>query len=222
MRLALALAIAALGAVPAAAQQAGDRYGYGPRPKPAALAGVQGLESRGFRPLSWASKAQGPAPASPVSSEPTAGNLPPPPQARPVNYASNAYQPFQPQAPYREATAPAPSPAPAAPSAFRPPAVRAALPTSLHDTPARGPELLGGQAASPPAPAPRQVARAAEGEQVRYYSVHRGYGLTPDAIPEPPADRGYVLIGPPDGARAQDPSAAPDDDGASRKSDRPF
>ena len=38
----------------------------------------------------------------------------------------------------------------------------------------------------------------AAGGHTRFYSVHRGYGLTPDAIPEPPAGDRYVLIGPPD------------------------
>lgn len=235
MRLALAIAIAALGAVPAAAQQAGDRYGYGPRPKPAALASAQSLESQGFRPLTWASRTQAPssgaAPAVATAAQggaiPAAPgrDLPPPPRARPVAYASNAYQPFQPQAPYHQAAAPAPVSPPAAPIA--PPArkpARAALPASLHDTPARGPELLGGPTSVAPVPAaPRQVAQAAgHGDQVRYYSVHRGYGLTPDAIPEPPADKGYVLIGPPDGARAPDRPADQDDDEAPGKTDRPF
>lgn len=235
MRLALALAIAALGAVPAAAQQAGDRYGYGPRPKPAALASTQSLESQGIRPLTWASRAQAPANvgapalamAAPAGVSPAARDLPPPPRARPMAYASNAYQPFQPQAPYHQAAAPAPVPPPAAPMAppaRKPAPARAALPASLHDTPARGPELLGGPTAAAPVPAaPRQVAQAAaHGDQVRYYSVHRGYGLTPDAIPEPPADKGYVLIGPPDGARAPDRPADQDDDEAPGKTDRPF
>jgi hypothetical protein len=53
----------------------------------------------------------------------------------------------------------------------------------------RGPVLAGG----PPAHA---------GTEARLYSLHRAYGLQPDAIPEPPAGQRYVLVGPPDHATA--------------------
>ena len=42
---------------------------------------------------------------------------------------------------------------------------------------------------------------------VRFYSLHREYGITPDPVPTP-QDRPMVLIGPPDNAPAQ--SASPD------------
>ena len=55
----------------------------------------------------------------------------------------------------------------------------------------------------PPAEAPRQLAQsaplpAARPGGVQLYSLHREYGLTPDAIPAPPQGPNYILVGPPD------------------------
>jgi hypothetical protein len=62
------------------------------------------------------------------------------------------------------------------------------------------------------------------GEQVHYYSLHRAYGLTPDAIPEQPPGQRYVLMGPPD-APAAKPAERDDDDNddaPAGKPSRPF
>lgn len=229
MRIALALTLVALGAVPAAAQSAGDRYGYGPSPRAVAATASQPLESLGIHPLTWASKSQSPvappaADASPAQSmapvrpQAWARDLPSPVSAAPRRESPSAYQAFQPQAPYgaQQLAALTPArpqplmapPAPASPPGYRPP---------------RGPELAGGPAAKPEAP--QQVAQAAAhgGAPVHYYSLHRGYGLTPDAIPEPPAGQHYVLMGPPDKASA--PSSEHDDnddDTQTGKTSRPF
>ncbi|HEX5377538.1 MAG TPA: hypothetical protein VFW47_03150 [Phenylobacterium sp.] len=225
MRLALALAVSVLGAAPAAAQAAGDRYGFGPSPRAAGVSDVQPAETSGFSALSWAGKARAPAtsaPESPNAARPAAPyrDLPPPPSARRV-YQPVAYQPFQPQAPYQVR--------PQQLAALAPP------PATLYDAPARDPALAGGpQARRPapagpapvPAPAPQQVAQAGPhaGGQVRFYSLHRGYGLAPDAIPETAAGDRYVLIGPPDGGRGKDrPDDRDDDDDAPPgKIDRTF
>jgi hypothetical protein len=93
--------------------------------------------------------------------------------------------------------------------------------------PARAPEAeVGPEAAPPPAyapqadaqPQPRSLAQGggsastgtthAGTTSVRFYSLHREYGLTPDPV-ETPTQRPMVLIGPPDHAAAQDQ----DDDG---------
>lgn len=79
-----------------------------------------------------------------------------------------------------------PAPARVAPA----PSPAADLPKSLYDAP---------RPAAPPAQA--ATPRAA-GTATRLYSLHREYGLSPDAIPEPPASPRYVLVGPPEGAPA--------------------
>jgi hypothetical protein len=251
MRLVFALAIVALGAVPAAAQQAGDRYGYGPAPRAPTAASAQPLENQGVRALTWASKTQPQAaaaaaaaadlPAAPPRPQSLAlagqyerrqawtRDLPPPPSARPVARQASAYQPFVPQTPYfdrpqqvaaltppavRPATAPAPVPLRAAPAAT---AARAD----------RGPSLAGAAPVAQPVAKPaQQVAQAAPhaGEGVHFYSLHRAYGLTPDAIPEPPPGQRYVLMGPPDPPRAKPAERDDDDndDAPAGKPSRPF
>lgn len=243
MRLVLALTVVALGAVPAAAQQAGDRYSYGPNPRAQNAAIAQPLENQGVRALTWASKATPqmastlPAPAAPARPQSLAlagqltgrqgwaRDLPPPPSARPAAYQPAAYQPFVPQAPYYDR--------PQQVAALTPPSVRQApsppraAPPALAAVADRGPPLAGGPASRQAAAAPvRQMAQAAPhaGEQVHYYSLHRAYGLTPDAIPEPPQGQRYVLMGPPDEPHAK-PSAHDDDDNddaPAGKPSRPF
>ena len=243
MRLVLAFAIAALGATTAVAQSyagsaAGDRYGYGPRPRPASQMAPQTLEAQGVHALSWSSKAtpQAATPA-PVQPRPTVaayagltgygGNraaLPPAPSA--PRWRPNAYQPFTPQAPYQAA--------PLQVAALTTPPLqiltpaRAAPPAPVPAPPARAaaapmPSLAGPPPPSPAALAPQQVAQAEprSGEPVHFYSVHRGYSLTPDAIPEPSRDRGYVLIGP-SASAPKDRTTDRDDDDDTDKSDRPF
>lgn len=228
MRLPLALTLVALGAFPAAAQSAGDRYGYGPSPRVRAAAVAQPLESLGIRPLTWASKSQSPlappvapsAAQSMVPAQPQAWvrDLPPAPPAVARRESPSTYQAFQPQAPYGAQQLAALTP-PIRQALIAPPAP--ALPPAPR--PSRGPELAGGPAARPEAPQQVAQATAQGGTPVHYYSLHRGYGLTPDAIPEPPAGQHYVLMGPPDKASA--PSSEHDDnddDTQTGKTSRPF
>lgn len=115
--------------------------------------------------------------------------------------ASRAAAPVAPPAaPPARALRPAQSPVPPAPVAAAAPQM---APQPMQPAPVR-------MAAAPPAP--RSI-----GEAPRLYSVHRDYGLAPDAIPEPPAGANrYVLIGPPDGQRA----SAPKDDDNDDQNDR--
>jgi hypothetical protein len=243
MRTLLAFAVVVLGAAPAAAQQAGDRYGYGPNPGAQLAPAAQPLENQGFRTLTWASKVSprvtqaAPAPMAPARPQSLAlagqfdrgparaRDLPPPPSAHQAAYQPAAYQPFVPQAPYHDrpqqvaALTPAPTRQPPAP-------VRAApvAPPAKTD---RGPPLAGATPASQAVAATRQMAQATAphaGEQVHYYSLHRAYGLTPDAIPEPPPGQRYVLMGPPDPPRAKaaDRDDDDNDDAPAGKPSRPF
>ena len=83
-------------------------------------------------------------------------------------------------------------PAEPAPTLSGAPAGAAALPTSIY-TPAAAPEMTPAQRAAAAAP-PLRTASAAhrygydptEDHQVRFYSVHRPFGLQPDAAPIPP------------------------------------
>ncbi|MDP3855425.1 hypothetical protein [Phenylobacterium sp.] len=218
----LGLIIAALAsAFPAAAQTAGDRYGD--RSPTAATAAI--AQTYQGPTLSWSRKAQ---PAPPVQADPRApqrpeplalatqfraGGLPPAPSIR-RGPEPQPYQAFQPQVPiplqwsapkanlpgtlYDAVTpsAPAQQIAAVAPAA-QPPRVQLA---------AASPALLGG----PPVATSRST-----GGATRLYSVHRGYGLEPDAIPKQPGGDRYVLIGPPDSG-VQAPSNPEDDDPDSR------
>lgn len=244
MRLLFALAIAALGAVPAAAQQAGDRYGYGANSRAQSAPTAQPLENQGVRALTWTSKARSQpasaAPAAVASPRPQslalagqftrgpawARDLPPPPSARPTTYQPAAYQPFVPQTPYfdrpQQVAALTPPPARTAPAPV--PAPLHAAPIAPQARSDHGPPLAGGPTASQTAPAPQVAPHAGEG--VHYYSLHRAYGLTPDAIPEPPQGQRYVLMGPPDEPRAKAPKrdddTNDDDDAPAGKPSRPF
>ncbi|MCI3133731.1 hypothetical protein [Phenylobacterium aquaticum] len=240
MRLSPLLVAVILGAAPAAAL-AGDRYGngdYAPEPRPSLMS----------RALGWAHKSDTPqddqAPVVYAQPEPLAlagqflrGRSPTPGAAAlrpsPSDRSQVAYAPvypaFTPQEPYRPAAArPAVAP-PEAPTAPPP------------ETPSGSPALAGGLPPYvPPAQAavstPQRLAEAAPtthsgGEQARLYSVHRPYGLTPDAIAEPAqGQQGYVLIGPSGGGVAQAPAedaagtvARDDADGdGGDKRERPF
>lgn len=229
MRKLLVLAALLAVAVPAAAS---DRYGEARNLQAPDLS----PPAPGGRTLSWANKTapSADAPAAYAGPEPLAlaaqymrgrssggpqqNDLPPPPGDRRVaSIYSSGYQPFTPQEPYRpQAVQPAPRalPGPAAPE----PAPQAAsLPTSLYSPPP--PEAAIGRPqqiaqAAPAAPA----ASAATGEGVRLYSVHRGYGLSPDAIPAPKGDN-YVLIGPSESGLAGGP---PSEDSDEPKDGQPF
>ena len=90
----------------------------------------------------------------------------------------------------------------------------APLPTSIYDQAAAAPPAPQAQPqyqhpAPSPAEVPRQIAQsaplpAARPGGVQLYSLHREYGLTPDAIPAPPQGPNYILVGPPDAPPAED------------------
>lgn len=188
------LILAVLLASPAAAQTAGDRYGSGDGTGSRPQAPTSVAQRYSGRVLTWSGKVMA-APAASGPTSPRLANTAPQLRGAPQQAAGPA--PFQPQAPsaapasMRQAQA-----APIAPTARvapAPPTTPKALPTSLYGATSRGPVLAGGLPAH-------------AGTEARLYSLHREYGLQPDAIPEPPAGQRYVLIGPPDHA------AAPQDD----------
>ncbi|KRB48953.1 hypothetical protein [Phenylobacterium sp. Root700] len=213
MRLVLAIAVVFACPLAAAAQSAGDRYGpwSNARVESAATAAA-GAAYQG-RTLGWANKQiAGPKPQqAEIRPQPTAAsNLPAAPGIYRAPPAST-YVPFQPQVPLsmQQAALVAPVAPPVQPAAAQP---RKALPTSIYGeaapqaapAPAAPPQKL---AALAPTPTPARTV----GGATRLYSVHRGYGLTPDAIPEPPAGNRYVLIGPPDGGGVEAKSNIEDD-----------
>lgn len=232
MRHLLVLAAVFASAAPAAAS---DRYGEA-RGAPAA---DQTQQQLGGRTLSWANKtaSQAGAPVAYAAPEPLAlagqymrgrtsggsrlDSLPPPPgqPQRTASVYASGYQPFTPQEPYRPQAAPRPVTTQAPPALVAPPPVAAqsGLPTSLYSPPpadaAIGRPQQIAEATSPTAPVAAGV-----GEGSRLYSVHRGYGLAPDAIPKPPGDN-YVLIGPPDAGLAGGP---PTDDSDEPNDGRPY
>ena len=157
----LALAIIALTASAASAQAAEDRYGPSATAAPTATAASSAYAGP---TLSWSGKSPAPAPQS----APTT-----PLQARPAPMPGGLYRPAS--------AAPQAAPMGPAPAAYTPPA---AAPQSLYSRPA--PQARA--AALPPPPSPTAVQGglyASSGP--RFYSVHRPYGETPDAIPAPPA-----------------------------------
>lgn len=97
----------------------------------------------------------------------------------------------------------------------------APLPTSLYGGPPQAAQapIAPVAAVAPQAPAPQRLAAAAPqapatGSPSHYYSVHRPYGLTPDAPPAPAAGPNLVLIGPPDETiGSKDAEQAQEDDG---------
>lgn len=196
MRAVFAIVVGLAFPLAAAAQTAGDRYG----PTSAVRLNQAAGEAYQGRTLSWANKQ-----AAMQSNAAVA--LPP----APTPYRQQpTYAPFQPQVPLQH-RAPAPVAAPTAQPQR--------LPTSIYGQAAPAPVAAVAPAyaraapMAPPAPPPQRLAAVAPkavGGATRLYSVHRGYGLTPDAIPEPPAGDRYVLIGPPDSAA----DAKTDDDDA--------
>jgi hypothetical protein len=194
--------ILALACAASSAHAAEDRYGPA-RAHPVQVA-FAGGGAYGGRMLTWSSRAfvpQAPEPAAVAS--PVAA--PPAPMAAPAPIASTVAPPpelayARPPQPIAAPPSPPVRAAAAAPAAISPrpeaaprrTAAAPALPDSLYSPP-------------PPAPAPQRLAQApppatapTEGSHVRLYSVHRQYGLAPDAIPAPPANASnYVLIGVP-------------------------
>lgn len=134
-------------------------------------------------------------PASIYSEPPPSGRAPAQPQPAP---------PQAPPPPQAQTARPAASPRPAQQVQAQP---QSAQPRAQAQVPPQA------QVSAPQARPPQRVAALVQpgmGGAPRLYSVHRGYGMTPDAIPEPPAGNRYVLIGPPDAP----PSAKTDDDDA--------
>lgn len=223
MRLVLAIAVVFACPLAAAAQSAGDRYGpwSNARVESAATAAA-GAAYQG-RTLGWANKqvlAPEPQQAE-IRPQPAAANsLPAAPSIYRASPAST-YVPFQPQVPLSmQRGAPvAPVAPPVQPPAAQP---RNALPTSIYGAttpqaapaPTAAPQKLAALALAP-TPTPARTV----GGATRLYSVHRGYGLTPDAIPEPPAGNRYVLIGPPDGGGVETKSNIEDDAPDNRPAD---
>jgi hypothetical protein len=192
--LALTTSLSLASAAAASAQtMVQDRYG--PPPAAAAYQAQQGVSAYGGPMLGWAGK-RSPAPAQTAH----------PSQTRPEPLA--LARQFASQAP--AAPAPTPRPTPSVQPGDEP-VLRAALPPAadpapdLLGGPPAGPlptSLYGQAAAAPPSPAPaRTYAQASAAPRPggsQLYSLHREYGMTPDAIPAPPAGGNYILVGPPD------------------------
>ncbi|MCG9915785.1 MAG: hypothetical protein MH112_05420 [Phenylobacterium sp.] len=160
------------------------------RPEPMALA-------RQFIPqlaLQSAPQAAPIAPFGPTAPSPAAVMAPIPPQVQPQGAAQGPLPP--------QALAAAPLPAPDLLGG--PP--QGPLPTSIYGTTAPQPQAPVQQwaqapqmtsPASPPqaAPAPAPTPGVRSGG-AHLYSLHRAYGMTPDAIPPPPIGDNYILVGP--------------------------
>ena len=220
MRPLLAAFLALASASSASAQVVQDRYGPPrPPPKPLVMASLSvtsaetSAEPYRGPMLGWSGKPAAPAQrdnASQAASEPPRavrreprGNapLPPSPPLPPSLFVDPAPPPRKAPhviGPEAAARPPAPrvQPAPA------PVAVQARPAAPIQAAPAAPPAKVAVAALTPPAP------RTA-GASPRFYSLHREYGMTPDAIPEQSAQPRYVLIGPPDA-----PKATSDDDKA--------
>lgn len=97
------------------------------------------------------------------------------------------------------------------PAAYAPPAPQAAPPAPVQP-PAAAPAPQPAAAYAAPSSAAPPAAQAEGPRSVRFYSLHREYGMTPDPIPQSSGDH-TVLIGPPDnGPAAHDPDQDSDQD----------
>lgn len=214
----LALLVAA-NAAPAMAQGVTqDRYGP-PQPwtESPQAASAQGPDAAYAGPmLGWAGKQ---APQGPAADEAAMAPQRPEPMA-----LSRQFAYAQPPAPRAAPPAPQVQPGyePVLRGALPPVSDRAPdllggppagpLPTSIYDQAAAAPPAPQPQPqyqAPPPAEAPRQIAQstplpAARPGGAQLYSLHREYGMTPDAIPAPPQGPNYILVGPPDAPPAED------------------
>jgi hypothetical protein len=197
--------------------------------------------------LTWAGKTGGPE-AAPVYSPPPAQSpaaefaswpAPPPaaaprPHPAPAQYVAPAQSaaptyfgpvPHPPRA-VKAYVAPAPKPRPTAVAAYvappaptvhkRPPAQLAVKTPPAAPVQAPPPQQLA-QNDTPEAPAAAPAASAPT--TAHYYSLHREYGLTPDAVVTP-TERPMVLIGPPDGSSAQKQDNPDGDAGSDKPGDQ--
>jgi len=152
-----------------------EAQGPGPQPAP--------------QPTQLASRYQAPAPSAYVPQAPRCYQPLPPQQVQPQRTPQ-----YLPEAAARPLPDSLYSP---------PPQASAPVPPSARLAP-RAPSYA---PVAPPPPQPTTIAErlaaapppVSTGPGPRLYSVHRGYGLQPDAIPQPQSGTGYVLIGPADG-----------------------
>jgi hypothetical protein len=168
--------------------------------------------------LSWAGK------TTPHAPPPRASRAPPPAEYAPMRYQSHRSSDADAKPPRRPMRAPPRADYADEPPPFQPPQRQAPPRADYADEPAPQPQFRP-QRSAPPPPQPQSLAQSgrtasASSEDgttpVRFYSLHRAYGLTPDPI-EMPERRPMVLIGPPDHASA--PSQ--DDNDASDDGDKP-
>ena len=144
-------------------------------------------------------------------------DLPPPPgDGSRVTYQPPAYTPFVPQAPYQAPRPSAPAPSLDQQTSSSPP-IYAPPPSSLYGGPPPLPEQAAVAAGQKVADASATARQTGEGSKL--YSMHRAYGLEPDAIPAVEAGDRYVFIGPPD---APAPKKTDDDDDSQADDGRPF
>ena len=177
----------------------GGQPGMMPRPEPMALAG-QFMRGR--------------------QAGPQDRDLPPPPGERDrVTYQPPAYTPFVPQAPYQPPRPGAPAPLANQPASSSPP-IYAPPPASLYGGPPPLPEQAAAAAGQKVADASATTRHA--GDSSKLYSMHRAYGLEPDAIPALEGGPRYVFIGPADAAGSRTTDDGGDDRSNKGDDGRPF
>ena len=186
-----ALPFACLLLTVAAPALAEDRYG------PPSAAPAAPITYAPVAHLRWAGKVEPAAPQAQSAEEPVrpladgllrrtsayAAAPAPAPAARPAAPTAEAATPPAENAPWRRLTAASSAPRPTA----APMAMEEAAPQARPTTPVVAPSTP-----TPPAPG----AAATPGEQARYYSLHREYGETPDAIPAPDKSQVFLAGGP--------------------------
>jgi len=190
LHLGLSLVLGLVIGGPAAAQI--DRYGGSLTPRPAdvgpiyANSAYAGPRAAPGRALWWPGKSAQTAAAGTADQVPPtpiqAAYAPPAVMPAPVAYAPRQPAAPQPAAPRDDGFTPLYGP-PAQPAPLPTPA----LPTSIYATPP-APLAQANPGPAPSAAAPQAVAqntpRRADGP--RFYSVHRDFGIAPDAAPIPP------------------------------------
>ena len=163
----------------------------GPRPRAPAAPSVRPAPTAAIRRRDAAMRRADAPAAQPPSA--AAYVAPPAPQPRPAAVAAYVAPPRGPSASARRRSSPRRRRPPRRPGA----AAGAAAGPKRH--------------AAPPAASPAVL----QPTGAHFYSLHREYGLTPDAVVTP-KDRPMVLIGPPDNPPRQKPDNA-DGDGANDK-----
>jgi hypothetical protein len=166
-----------------------------PAPAPAAAPPDDGAATyvapRRAAPVVEAAPERAPPPAEPQPA-PAAYRPPPAPEAAPPPTVAES--------------APAPYIAPPAPAK---PARRTRLAAAAAAHPVTAPAAAPDTAAAPTQSAEASVPAASPRTHVRFYSLHRAYGMTPDPIAMP-TQRTMVLVGPPDAAASQSQNGGDD------------